>query len=169
MGKEIEKKWVGIPTDELKEFCRTADFVEIKDYYFNDYTRLRNMNGKWYITIKSSGTDIRDEYEFEINKSQIDFLPSPCLVKKRFYYPYKGHSFEINLFRDISMCISPYSAINFILIECELKSPDEEVELPSFIGKNVTYDSSFYGRTLFKRLVHGHKEPIRDVVELKTV
>ena len=32
MGKEIEKKWVGIPTDELKEFCRTADFVEIKDF-----------------------------------------------------------------------------------------------------------------------------------------
>ena len=30
-----------------------------------------------------------------------------------------------------------------------LKDKDEEIILPNFLGKEVTFDSSFYGRTLF--------------------
>ena len=157
--KEIERKWVANLTDELRAFLLNEGAIEIKDYYFNDYTRLRNYNNKWFITVKSLGNEIRDEYEFEIDKSQIDFIPTPSLVKKRSFYEYKGHTFEINIFRDLSMMIGDKSATNLILVECELSNPNEEIDLPEFIGKEVTFDSAYYGRALFQRIKLNRKEP----------
>lgn len=167
MGKEIERKWIGILTEDLREILKGKDFVEIKDYYFNDYTRLRNIDGKWFITVKSLGNDVREEFEFEIDKSHVDFIPSPTLVKKRFFHDYKGHKFEINVFRDIAMLKDEHLATNLIIVECELKDKDEEIILPNFLGKEVTFDSSFYGRILFQRIKQDYKEPIRGIYELK--
>ena len=73
MGKEIERKWLLAPHVDYKEVIEQCGYKEIKDYYFNETSRLRCVDGQWFITIKSYGTLIRDEFEFEIDKTKLDF------------------------------------------------------------------------------------------------
>ena len=84
MGKEFERKWFLKDGTDLKKLNIIGKPITIKDYYFNETTRLRNKNGKWFITVKSLGTFNRDEFEFRINEKDIDFVPSPMLEKKRY-------------------------------------------------------------------------------------
>lgn len=158
MGKEIERKWIILPTDEVKNILITYGGFEIKDYYFNQYCRLRYVDGVWMITIKGEGTLERDEYEFRINKSEINFLPTPNLVKKRIIYPYKNHDFELNVFRDIPFLDKTNNKLsNLILGEVELSSPDEEIDIPPFFEQEVTDMKEFYGYNLFTRRVEYSK------------
>ena len=150
--KEIERKWIVSLTDEVREILMQGG-IEIKDYYFNQYTRLRNYNGEWFITIKGEGTLIRDEYEFKIDKSQINFLPTPQLIKKRVPFEYKNQKFELNVFRDIpALNKKTDKCHNLILAEIELSSSDEKVEIPEFFSIEVTNDKRFYGYNLLKSL-----------------
>lgn len=158
MGKEIERKWIILPTDEVKEILFTYGGFEIKDYYFNQFCRLRHIDDVWLITVKGEGTIVRDEYEFRIDKSQIKFLPTPNLVKKRVIYPYKNHDFEINVFRDIPFLDKTHNKMtNLILGEVELSSADEEVEIPPFFTEEVTEMKEFYGYNLFAGYVEFSK------------
>ena len=78
MSKEIERKWIfnyEAYMEELDSLLKFKPCIEIKDYYFNDYCRLRNAGGLWYITIKSDGDLIRDEYEFVVDEGDLDFVP----------------------------------------------------------------------------------------------
>lgn len=152
MTKEIERKWIVELTPDVREILKQGG-IEIKDYYFNQYTRLRNYDGEWFITIKSDGTLIRDEYEFKIDKSQINFLPTPQLVKKRVLFEYSGHTFELNVFRDIpALNKKTDKCHNLILAEVEFNSPDEEIALPEFFSVEVTQNKRFYGYNLLKSL-----------------
>ena len=164
MGKEIERKWLCNPTEDLKSYLlNPKESYEIKDFYFNEYTRLRAINGRFFITIKSLGNKIRDEFEFEISKNQIDFVMSPCLCKKRVIFPYKGQRIEINVFRDLYMKKDDYTSINLIIAELELSHPDACVDLPEFIcfEKEVTNNCAFYGYSLFNRIKHNYDKEIR--------
>ena len=168
MSKEIERKWVCTLTDELRSVILDPYEVhEIKDYYFNDYTRLRKIDKEFYITIKSSGNKIRDEFEFKIDKNQINFITTPRLIKKRIIYPYKNHKFEINVFKDILMKRNDSSYTNLVLAELELNSENEQIELPSFISpkKEVTNNSDFYGYNLYKRVNHNYGNDIVVVIK----
>jgi len=153
LGKEIERKWLCSLTDELLEYMTSVGGFEIKDYYFNQYTRLRYSDGQYKITVKSLGNIIRDEYEFTVQKNEINFVPAPCLVKKRIIFPYKGHDFEINVFKDIRAS-EDGRVTNLIVAELELGKEDEVFELPDFCKKEVTYDSAFYGYNLYNRIKH---------------
>lgn len=151
MGKEIERKWMLAPHVDYKEIIEQCGYKEIKDYYFNPYTRLRCVDGTWCITIKSEGTLIRDEFEFEIDKSQIDFLPTPMMIKKR-YMKYVGDNiFEINVFENLWITpeINPKP---LVIVECEFKDENINVKLPDFLGTEVTQLKMFYGYELFERL-----------------
>lgn len=152
MGKEIERKWLCKPTEELKTWLQTNCGKVISDYYFNEYTRLRKCDGEWCLTVKSLGNEIREEFEFPIDSADIHFLPSPQLTKKRLKYNYMGHTFEINVFRDIYMTVDDKIKTNLIMAEVEFSELGEPIALPDFIAREVTNNSGFYGHELFKRV-----------------
>ena len=145
---EIERKFLINPNDlnrlkfELQNECPDS----ISDYYFNDYTRLRKINNDYFITVKSIGTIERQEYEYALK--EIPIIPGRMLSKVRYYYPYKGHKFEINFYN--LYYHTPFSNDKLILVEVELKDKDEHVELPDWIGMEVTEDPRFYNRNIFK-------------------
>ena len=153
MNKEIERKWLVNPTDEVINYLMKTPSVEIRDYYFNDFCRLRNIQGEWYITIKGEGTIVRDEFEFKIERSSLNFLPAPTLTQKRCPYYYKGHTFELNIFKDVA-ALTEIQPMNLITAEIELNSIDEEVEIPEFFDREITHDTRFYGYNLFKGLIN---------------
>ena len=131
---EIERKWLvkDFNTDILKEL----PYYDIKDYYFNETTRLRIQDKQCYITIKSIGTIEREEYNFLIAQCNYDF--PYYLEKRRYLYKYKNQPFEINCFKD------------FILVELELNDKEQIIELPEWIGEEVTNNKQYYGYNLFK-------------------
>ena len=151
MGKEIERKFTVKPTlkpEEILDILRghVWDKDIIRDYYFNEFTRLRLKNEEAFITIKSKGSLVRDEFEFPIRKCDLDFIPAPLMIKKRYYIPYKGHTFEFNIFENLL----DKNGRNIMIVEVELNSEDEDIELPDWIDHDVTNHPSFYGYNLFK-------------------
>lgn len=148
MGKEIERKFLLNPNDleRMKFILRGTHYDVISDYYFNDYTRLRQINNDYFITVKSIGTIERQEYEYALK--EIPNVPGKMLSKIRYYYPYKGHTFEINFYN--LYYYTPFSNDKLVLVEVELNDKDEYVELPDWVGMEVTEDPRFYNRNIFR-------------------
>ena len=142
---EIERKWLfDGDLDFITANCKCAI---ISDFYFNKNTRLRNINnGEWRITIKGDGTLVRNEFEVPI---ALKDLPNQtllgCLQKKRYYVDYHGNTFEINVFQNRVLN-------NLVLVECELGSLDVAIDLPDWLGKDVTENREYYGYNLFQKI-----------------
>lgn len=165
MNKEIERKYTVHPKLKLCDIFRIVKGCkndDIKDYYFNPTTRLRFINNKAYITIKSlpditiltdSTQLIRDEFEFQIYKKELNFIPNPMLYKTRYYYEYEGHTFEINIYPQIK----DKNDRNLILVETELNDIDEEIKLPDWIHHEVSYHPAFYNFSIYSRLLSEHQ------------
>lgn len=151
MGKEIERKWLLKQGIDINALVDKLPYQDIKDYYFNDYCRLRNVAGEWYITIKSLGDLVRDEYEFPVCKEDIDFIPAPILRKRRYFYDKDGYTYEINVFQDLYVNASKD---NLVIVELELPSLSSTITLPDFCGIEVTHKKELYGYNLFQLEEH---------------
>lgn len=158
MAKEIERKWLyNYEYGNVLDVCKDMPYYEVHDHYFNEFCRLRNVSGGvWFITIKSKGHLIRDEFEFMVDNADMDFLPTPVLKKTRHIVDIdEERSFEINVFRDILITSMGFAA-PLITVEREYDSPYILGEnLPDFCGTEITNDESYYGYNLFKILKEG--------------
>jgi CYTH domain-containing protein len=140
MALEHERKFL------LKEGCTIPDGLQFKKIYQNyieatDLTksvRVRIEDDKACCTFKAKHSDITN-YEFEEPmrvEVAMGILQHVCngkaIHKKRFLYEYKGHIFEIDEFYEENE--------GLVLIEVETVNADTPVELPSFVGKEVTSD-----------------------------
>ena len=140
MHNEIERKFLfdgGITA--LVNIMVNAVSIDIEDYYFNEYTRYRWIGIKCWVGIKGAGTLIRDEEEcmLAVTPNREEYLPR--LRKKRFKVFDEGHTFEINVYKDIILA----------LVEVELESADEEIILPYWCGKEVTNNKKYYNYNLW--------------------
>ena len=153
--KEVERKYLMSPEiktpEDLSEILKDAYKVSyIKEFYMSDTTCLRIVDNKnWYITVKSLDTLIRDEYEFEVKKSSIDFVPAPLMEKCRYYIDFKGTTFEINLFKYL-LDVEHNRPIMLVEVETDLKHVNKSFEKPYWLGEEVTSCKEFYGYNLFK-------------------
>lgn len=153
--KEIERKWF------LKSGVNYLDIVgndrqTIRDYYLDKQLRIRNIKDNWFVTFKSLGKLVRDEYEFQIVEPNKDMLPKVYLEKERFKVDFRGKTFEVNVFSNIMLNNSQ----KLILVECELSRENEKIDLPNWLGTEVTNVSYLYGYNLFKSLQNRNKELI---------
>lgn len=150
MCKEIERKFLINPDYNVYDIVSCKPHDLIGDYYFNSTTRLRVVTdlkneSHQYITIKSKHGLVRDEFEYEIKPV---IPPKPLLTKTRYYIPYEGHTFEVNVY-DQYFHIPEFVHGKLCLIEVELQDPNESVILPPWVGKEVTAGSYFYNYNLF--------------------
>lgn len=159
MAKEIERKWLfNYDKYNIYEFVKGMSYYDIKDHYFNEFCRLRNLSGGvWFITIKSKGNLIRDEFEFLIDNEDMDFIPVLVLAKTRYIENIEEeYPFEINIFRDVLITFKG-EARPLIIVEKEFDNPyiigDDHI--PDFCGKEITNDQSYYGYNLFNIVKEG--------------
>lgn len=146
---EIERKFLVNSDYDIYEIVAGKRYDLIADYYFNQNTRLRYLNDKMFITTKSLGTIKREEYEFEIKPVTLGL--SPLLRKTRHYVPYKEHTFEVDIYNSyLSLPQITHSPLK--LVEIELNSENQEIELPPWVGDEVTNNAIYYNRNLFKFL-----------------
>ena len=97
-----------------------------------------------YITVKSDGGITREEYEYAIPvdeaRSMLNLTPWFPILKTRFSLELDGHVWEIDRYDGENEGL--WSA------EVELGSEDEALELPEWLGEEVTEQRRFKNKNL---------------------
>lgn len=103
--------------------------------------RVRTFGEAAFLTLKGPTSGIsRDEYEYPIPVDDaLQLLDRYCglrvIHKTRYLVPHAAHTVEVDVFSG--------KLRGLIMAEIELSSEDERVELPTWLGREVTHDPRF--------------------------
>ena len=150
---EIERKFlVDNPAQAL--LSARHSFHIFQGYISNDparTVRLRIGEGKGFLTIKGASSaegTTRLEWEQEIPLAEAKALMPLCLPgliqKTRHHVVDQQQLFEVDVFEG--------ALTGLVIAEIELKTPKDKIQLPAWIGKEVTGDKRYYNSHL---AVHG--------------
>lgn len=144
---EIERKYL-VPGDFPSQGCRYRRITQ--GYLCDDpacTVRVRIAGDKGFITVKGAGSASglsRFEWEKEISAGDAASLIGLCkrgiIDKTRYEIPYRGHVFEVDVFHGENA--------GLVMAEAEIGSEGENVELPQWIGREVTGDERYYNSYL---------------------
>ena len=145
---EIERKFL-VLNDSYKE--KAYAHSRIQQGYLcsgnGKAVRVRIRENQAYLTIKGPLPNpglACYEFEKEITLEeglQLIRLCEPSIIdKERWLVEYKGHTFEVDEFFGENE--------GLVIAEVELSSVEENVDLPDFIGKEVTGDSRYFNSHL---------------------
>jgi len=146
---EIERKFL-VHHDILPDLA-TIPSEMLKQAYLQktpDCTiRVRHLGEKSFLTIKGKSHNIsRLELEYEIPTIDADKLFPLCqsgvVSKTRYFLPQGNRTWEIDLFNG--------ELSGLILAEIELESESEEIYLPNWISKEVSFEPRFFNSSLSK-------------------
>jgi adenylate cyclase len=147
---EIERKYLLKTMDWKGESIQSATNIK-QAYLFEDKDkslRIRVRSEEAFLTIKMGQGLARNEYEYAISVEDAEEMFAkanlPCLEKTRYVILHKNNLWEIDVFHG--------KHNGLILAEIELSSIDEEVELPTWIGEEVTENPAYLNVQLFKNL-----------------
>lgn len=152
MAAEIERKFL-VANDSWRDMARAS--MNITQAYISHrpdgIVRLRLTDSKAWLTVKGRTRGIsRNEWEYEIPiedaREMIDhhIYEGSYLSKTRYLVDYKGRTWEIDEFHK--------GLKGLVLAEVELPSVETEVELPPFIGEEVSGNPEYYNSNLMKKL-----------------
>lgn len=164
MNKEIERKylvrgdgWRGKAegVDYRQGYIPTSEHVTV---------RVRVAGDKGYLTIKGKRSGIsRSEYEFEIPVETAEqMLSELCggkiVEKRRYVLDHKGRKWEVDEF------VGDNDGL--ITAEVELDDENAPVELPDWVGQEVSNDVKYYNFQLTQRpyktwVIEGRQGQIR--------
>jgi CYTH domain-containing protein len=150
---EIERKFL----TKNKDWVDLVESVNVikQAYMFSDekkVVRVRSsyngcdsyMGGEYTLTIKEAKSDItRTEVELNISHDQFWELYRMCdkgrIEKRRFIVHHGREKWEIDVFKD-----------GLTVAEIELRSEDQQITLPDWIGEEVTGDPKYYNSEIAK-------------------
>ncbi|MDT8421914.1 MAG: CYTH domain-containing protein [Desulfuromonadales bacterium] len=145
MGVEIERKflvkgkpWASLQGTHYRQGYLTTDPQRT--------VRVRIAGDRGLLTIKGESRGAsRSEFEYPIPltdaEQMLDELCSqPQIEKVRYCLEHAGLTWEIDVFRGDNA--------GLVIAEIELDDDDQQVELPPWVGHEVTDDSRFYNASL---------------------
>jgi len=153
MAREIERKFL-IKDSSWKQLAHQK--THFAQGYLNDISetsakssvRVRLEGDKANMNIKSLEIGLsRDEYEYEIPYAEGERMLTtlsvgPVIEKDRFLVQFGQHTWEVDEFHGDNA--------GLVVAEVEMASEDEHVELPDWVGKEVTEDVRYYNISLSK-------------------
>lgn len=145
MPKEIERKFT------VKDLSIIEGRVgsRIVQGYISDEpmtVRVRIIEAEAFLTLKGKTVGIaRDEYEFPVPFSHArELLSLYCgtrlIEKTRYRIPHQSHIFEVDVFGG--------RLAGLVIAEVELDATDQSVDLPEWIGIELSYDRRFSNSAL---------------------
>jgi CYTH domain-containing protein len=145
---EIEKKYlINLPINEITKYPHTN--IEQGYISTNPVIRIRKTDKSYYVTYKSSGLMVRQEFEDEISEDQYNSLKSKVdynlISKKRYYIPIdKSLTVELDIFNN--------KLEGLIMAEVEFVSEESANNFnpPNWFVKEVTFDTRFHNSNLCK-------------------
>ncbi|HEY5770588.1 MAG TPA: CYTH domain-containing protein [Terrimicrobium sp.] len=145
MAKEIERKFL-VANDGWRSGSKGCRYTQ--GYLSRDperIVRVRQAGTSAFITIKgiTRGTT-RQEFEYSIPNSDAPALLQLCLrpliEKVRHVVEYHGKRWEVDEFLGDNQ--------GLVLAEIELTREDEAVDLPPWLGEEVSHDSRYFNANL---------------------
>lgn len=149
MGLEIERKF--LLTDNSWRDLSDSGTV-IKQGYLNTHpertVRIRIKGNKGILTVKGKNvknTRLECEYEIPLDDAleMMKICEQPIIEKTRFIVQYNNLTWEIDEFEGDN--------IGLTVAEVELESEDQQIELPSWVGEEVSSDRRYYNSSLIRR------------------
>ncbi len=145
---EIERKFLVTSSEYRKSYHRKS--MIIQGYLSKDpnrIVRVRIRGDQGFITIKGISTkDGLSRYEWEdeisvIKAQELMLLCLPIIIKKnRYEINFKGSLFEVDEFIGLHQ--------GLIIAEVELNSIEDKIELPTWVGEEVTGNKNYYNSYL---------------------
>jgi adenylate cyclase len=149
MPVEIERKFL-VKSDAWRPLARASEelcqgYLSPHDKDAKAEVRVRRAGLRGFITIKGKGGMSRAEFEYEIPSTHADVLLKelcrPSLIEKtRHEVEHAGMVWQVDEFRG--------DHLGLVLAEIELTSVDQAVELPDWIGQDVTDDPTYRNANL---------------------
>lgn len=146
--QEIERKYLIADESWRKEVYRSMRIAQGYLCSHRVTARVRICDDCGILTFKGKSRDgglSRFEWERKIPIRVAEHLLERCLGvvdKVRHIIEYKGHTFEVDEFKGDNE--------GLIIVEVELSSQNEEVQLPAWCGDEVTGERCFYNSFLVK-------------------
>ncbi len=148
MGKEIERKFLvkagAWQPKDAGTTIRQGYLSSVKERV----VRVRTKGEKAFITIKGITKGIsRSEFEYQIPVEDADLLltnlcEQPLIEKTRYKEVGGNHTWEIDVFFG--------SNLGLIVAEVELKDETELLELPNWVGEEVSSDPRYFNSNLIQ-------------------
>ncbi|MET3897528.1 adenylate cyclase [Devosia sp. UYZn731] len=147
MAKEIERKFL-VNSDAWRRAASGSEAI-VQGYLARGdgvTVRIRIFeDARAVLTIKAGGTAFsRDEYEYEVpledGRELLAHAGQQVIAKRRYTVPYAGRDWEVDVFEG--------RHAGLVLAEIEMESEDARVELPDWVGKDVTGDERYYNSAL---------------------
>jgi len=149
MGKEIERKFL-VKGDGWRALAKPVKYRQGYLSTVKERTvRVRTIDNKGYLTIKGITTGVtRVEYEYEIpaadaDRMLTDLCEKPLIEKSRSTIALGGLNWEVDEFFGDNQ--------GLIVAEVELKSADQAIAKPAWVGQEVSGDPRYFNSNLIKK------------------
>ena len=145
MAVEIERKYL-VEGDEWRRLARGEVFRQGYLSTVKERTvRIRTVGAQAWITIKGLTVEAtRSEFEYAIPLSDaqemLELCEQPIIEKTRYVVEAGGLRWEIDEFGGVNR--------GLIVAEVELDDPNQDIDLPDWIGAEVTDDPRYYNANL---------------------
>ena len=145
MGKEIERKYLV----RGEAWRKLAQGVRYRQGYLSTVkertVRVRTVDDRGYLTVKGVTVGAtRKEFEYDIPRADaallLEMCEQPLVEKVRYKIPFGGLTWEVDEFEGANQ--------GLVVAECELSSEDQRIELPPWIGEEVTADPRYFNSNL---------------------
>jgi adenylate cyclase len=156
MAVELERKFL-TKSDAWRAGAVPADIRQ--GYIFAEdakSVRVRTLGDLGFITVKvrraGSGTN---EFEYEIPlQDALELLDLACaqpiIEKRRYTRTDHGHEWVIDVFGGANS--------GLIIAEVEFAHDDQHIELPDWVGEEVTGDPKYFNSNLFQHPFHSWQQ-----------
>lgn len=142
---EIERKYLvhGLPAD-----YQDYPFHQIEQGYLctEPVVRVRREDDTYYMTYKSKGLMVREEYNLPLTKEAYGHLIAKAdgnvLVKKRYLIPFDRWTVELDVFE------GKFDGLVLAEVEFETEEEAKSFEAPEWFGEDVTFSGEYQNSRL---------------------
>ena len=149
MAYEIERKYL-LAGDDWKNLAEGTLYRQGYLSTVKERTvRVRTIGEKAFLTIKGIMVGIsRLEFEYEIptdeaNEILEELCEKPIIEKHRYKISYGGLVWEVDEFHGLNE--------GLVIAEVELESADQVIDLPDWVGEEVSGDPRYFNAALVRR------------------
>lgn len=145
---EIERKFL-IDENHLPKNLSDYPHLEIEQAYLckNPVVRIRRQDADYYLTYKSKGLMIREEYNLPLTQEAYEHLrgksDGSLISKTRYQIPLpEGLTIELDIFH------GKYEGLFLAEVEFPDEASAQSFVPPDWFGEDVTFSSRYHNSTL---------------------
>lgn len=148
---EIERKFL-IPVLPADLFTYEHHHIEQGYLCTAPVVRIRKEDDQYYMTYKSKGMMVREEYNLPLTKESYEHLKPKAdgivISKTRYLIPYnEALTIELDIFHDV------YDGLWLAEVEFDSEEAANAFQPPAWFGEDVTFDGRYHNSAMSKKQI----------------